>query len=178
MNCAAFAASGGSTVMDLTGRRIEKVEKKLQPSSFAKWVSNVVVSVFENWAVRRLESSAVKWTDDAIWFKGVAAEAWDENLDVRGDVEGLTARLEKLKNLLRLARAELVELQQHVGGNHAIKAAAGHAIFGLVDLFDAIEAFKWTLMELEANYSPISEGWVAHSPEELDQLFARLALEE
>lgn len=177
MTCAAFAASGSNTVMDLTGRRIENVEKKLQASSFTKWIGAVVVSVFEPLAVRWLEARAVKWTDDAIWFKGVSAEAWDENLDVRGRIDGLTVRLDKLKGLLRSVRADMVELQQHPNNTPAIKAATGHAIFGLVDLFDAIEAFKWTLMELEANYSPVSEGWAANTPEGVADLFKRIQQE-
>lgn len=177
MNCAAFAASGSNAVMDLTGRRIEKVERKLQLSSFARWVDGIVASVFEKWAVRSLEKMAVRYTDDAIWFKGVAAEAWDDNLDVRDDINVLTARLEITKGKLLAFRNEMLKVQQLPGATHGIREACGHVIFSVVDLFDAIEAFKWTLMELEANYSPRSKGYSAETPEGVAELFKRIKQE-
>lgn len=177
MNCAAFAAPGSNAVMDLTGRRIKKVERKLQLSSLTRWVDGVLASVFEKWAVRSLEKMAVRYTDDAIWFKGVAAEAWDDNLDVRNNVNALTSRLEITKGKLLTFRNEMLKIQQFPGATRDIRDACGHVIFSVVDLFDAIEAFKWTLMELEANYSPRIKGYCAETPEGVAELFKRIKQE-
>lgn len=173
MTSAALAAPG-STVMDLTGRRIKKVDKDLQPSLFTRCVRHMGKFVFEALAVRSLESMAVRFTDDAIWFKGVSTESWDDNIDARGPMVAMIPRLEGLKASLLHIRKDMLALQQNVHCPQAVKQAAGHVVSSAVDLFDAIEAFKWTLWELEANHSPIHEGYTAQSPEELARLFERI----
>lgn len=177
MTYAACAASG-NTVMELTGRRIESVEKKLYPSPLVRWVSGAFASVFEQIAVRYFEAMAVVNTDNAIWFRGVAAEAWGENIDVRERMGAMPARVERIKTSLMDVREKMLALEQRSDTSPAIKTAAANVAFSVVDLFDALESFKWTLLELEANHSPISEGYSASSPQELEKLFDQMALEE
>lgn len=173
MTSAAFAATG-NTVMDLTGRRIEKVDKELQPSWLTRCCGFVSRFVFEALAVRSLEAMAVKFTDDAIWFKGVATESWGDNIDVRSVMRTMVPRLERLKASLLSIRKDMLKLQNNPRCSQAVKEAVGFVVGSLVDLFESIEAFKWTLLELEANHSPIHEGFAAQSPEELDRLFKRI----
>lgn len=173
MMSAAMAAPG-STVMDLTGRRLNKVDKELRASSHAASMGGLFASVFTWLFARRFDSMAVKFTDDAIWFKGLSSEVWTENTDVRNGLIACLPRLEAQKKRLLELRKALLDFERQAGRVDAITRLSISA----VDLFESIEAFKWTLLELEANHSPISEGYAAHSPDELDKLFARMAMEE
>lgn len=173
MTCATLDTSG-NTVMDLTGRRIEKVDRELQPSWFKRCCWFVNKLVFEALAVRSLEAMAVKYTDDAIWFKGASAELWDDNQDVRDHMGVMIPRLDGLKVSLLKIQKDMLSLQSKASQFKSLQQAAVHVSSSAFDLFNAIEAFKWTLLELEANCSPIHEGYTAQSPEELARLIERI----
>lgn len=175
----AVIALSDSTVMELTGRRIKRVNTELSASHMGQsLVVRLASSMFESMHLYLLGKLASRFRDDAIWFKGAAKDAWDGNVDVRASLPRITPKLEKIKTSLLEFRKDLLDMQQRKGTTEKTKHALGRTVAAAVDLFDSVEAFRWTLLELEANYSPISQGWVANTPEELDQLFARMALEE
>lgn len=176
MTCAALGVTG-NTVLVLTDRRIEKVDKELQPSWLVRLRTLVIRFAFEAPAIRALQAMAVNFTDDSIWFKGVATESWGDNIDVRSVIKTMVPRLERLKASLLSIRAQMLKLQKSPHSSLALKDASGIVINSLVDLFEAIEGFKWTLMELEANHSPIDEGYTASTPDEVAQLFKRIQQE-
>jgi len=176
MNTAAFLVPS-NTVMTLTGLRMATVEKKLKPSLLERLMDGAGSFLFALFAPQYFESNAVKFTDDAIWFKGAAAELWEGNFDVRNIVADLTGRLERQKSSLMRVRKKMLDIQQNSDASPHVKNAAGRMVASVVDLFDSLEALRWTLLELEANHSNISGDYSASTPEGISELFARIKQE-
>lgn len=178
MNTTAMSVNAG-VVMELTGRRIDKVNRELQlPHIGHTWPMRLVMSVLDVWFVRRIGQLTSQLMDDAIWFKGVDKELWDANEDVRGSSQRLLQSLQRTQETLMVARKKALDLAQHEFASPALQQATSGAVAACVDLFDSIESFRWTLMELEANHSPRSEGYFASTPDALDDLFAKIDLED
>lgn len=174
MNTAAMSYNA-SAVMALTGQRIEKVNKELQASHLrpVRWA----VALFDLWFVPRIDGMTMRFTDDAIWFKGVDKEVWEANDDVRESAPTLIAKLLSTQERLLIGRKELLDLAKEEYISPAVKRSLTSMLAANADLFDAIESFRWTLMDLEANHSPRSEGWVATTPEGVEELFRRIQQE-
>ncbi|MBK7000516.1 MAG: hypothetical protein IPH35_11295 [Rhodoferax sp.] len=178
MVATAMSFSAG-VVMELTDQRIDKVNKEIKvPNIGNLWPVRWVVVIFDWWFIPRMEQLTRGVTDDAIWFKGVAKELWDANEDVRQSAPLLLSKLQRSQEQILKTRKESLDLMQEELASPAFKQAVTHMLEASVDLFDSIEAFRWTLMELEANHSPRSEGWVATTPEGVEELFRRIQQEE
>jgi hypothetical protein len=174
MNAAAMSFNSGA-VMELTGQRIEKVNKELHASHLKplRWA----IALFDLWFVPRIDRMAMRLMDDAIWFKGVDKEVWQANDDVRESTPTLLPKLLSTQEQLLTVRKELLELSQHKLTSPGARRSLSNMLAANADLFDSIESFRWTLMELEANHSPRSEGWVATTPEGVAELFRRIQQE-
>lgn len=171
-------ALADSTVIALAGKRMNRVDHEITLSQLGEGlVGRMVAAVSTSLATRLMNRMANRFADDAIWFKGAAEDVWGDNIDVRSTSHLIYPRLEKSMREQRSLRQMLLELQKQRGTHPQLKRAVENLLSQLTELFDAMEALRWTLLELEANHSKIATGYSATSPEEFDQLFARLERE-
>lgn len=183
MTCAG-AIPEDSSVFELVGKHINKVDKAVTEDGFVrKWLLRFLDVMADRAQIRLYNKLADGFIDDAIWFKGVDKEIWNtfvhhSHSETYRPFASLVQRIERSKNKLIESRHRLMERQSEAGTSQAVRAAISSALVAEVDLFDAIEAFRWTLIEMQADCSPKSEGYIANTPEELDALFKRMALEE
>jgi hypothetical protein len=56
----------------------------------------------------------------------------------------------------------------------ALAPAIANVIVAEVDFFDALEAVKWALIELQASASPLADGYTATTPQGVEALFKRI----
>jgi len=164
-----------ASVMQLTGRHIEKVNKDLRVSARGGWLARAFSQVFGALVTGILNKDALRMEDSAIWFKGAARFALEANLDPRDELAAMLLEIEKLKASMQRSRAQGMELRGHIGSS---LPALDRVLAAQADLFEAVEAFRWTLLELQANHSTISEGYAATTPDGLDALFDRMAQEQ
>lgn len=175
----AVAVAPFNSVVDLTTKRLDKVNDELRKPNavrgFAAWCIDYLEAI-PVYFLSRLSSSL---TDDAIWFRGLAQEISTENLDVRPllQMAKMHERLDKIKADLRKLREGMLDTQQKSPKQSALYESAAKVASSATDLFDAIESLRLCLVEQEANFSAIDEGYSASSPEELASLFARLKQE-
>lgn len=167
------------TLVKLTGKHIADVDARVQKTQVSNGFERFVWSFFDKLTAPRIERIVVTLTDQTIWFEGAFKRYWDENLDVRPHIAKLVPQLEGLKASLLNSRKSLLRVSDVTKNTSATRSYAALKAFAVAssDLFDAIEAFRWTLMELEANYSPIDEGYTASTPDEVAQLFKRIQQE-
>lgn len=161
------------TVMCLTGQRINKAQRELNSSSVANHLAMLVQFFSQKLFATGLRRTAIQLIDNAIWFKGVSKEAWDDNLD-KTQLKILLPQLDCLQNRLRTAREAALHLSTSKTTRPALAQAVEDFSSSATELFDAIESFKWTIKELDANQSPISEGFYAETPEGVENLFRQL----
>lgn len=158
-----------NTVIDLTDRKIRTVNHQVQSAKVYGFFSSMLVGIFA-YLLKRLAS---KFTDDAIWFRGVSQKFWDENVDVRDLSAEMIPKLEKIKS-------SVLSLREHVSSdalktsNPAFRDASSRLIQSAADLFESVEEFKWTLKELEANYSVPNRKFKADTPERVTELLKEI----
>lgn len=158
------------TVIDLTDRRIRTVNRQVQGANIEGYLHRFLSSVHSGLLARMMNLLSSKFTDDAIWFRGVSQKLWDENADMRTLSQDLIQRLEKIKDSVLLVRKQaLLDLPKIT--NESLKEAQSRLIVSTAELFESIENFKWTIKELEANYGYVNVQMVAQSQEELDKAF-------
>lgn len=176
MSAVALQAPVG-TVMNLTGRRLDKVQRELNRTDCSSWINGWMLSIFQKFIAYNLRRWSIQYTDDAIWFKGVAKEAWDNNIDSTNSLKSLLPRLERIKSDTQSVREKLLLLRNRETTTATLSIAIDDFLASSADLFESIENFRWTLLELQANHSEIREGFSACTPENIDDLFSRLKQE-
>jgi len=158
------------TVIDLTDRRIKTVNRQVQGANIEGYLHRFLSSIHSGLLARMMNLLSSKFTDDAIWFRGVSQKLWDENADMRSVSQDLIQRLETIKESVLLVRKQaLLDLPKVT--NQSVKEAQSQLIISTAELFESIEDFKWTIKELEANYGYADVRMVAQSQEELDKAF-------
>lgn len=165
-----------ASVMDLTDRRINHVQRHVKWSKLETFASGFVATILSHFVESMLKRMAASFSDDTIWFRGAAQSLWRENVDISDHSAVLISRLDSLKGKLQLLREKL--LTDGPGNlNHGrVRAAKTLLVASISDLFESVEEFKWTIKELEANHSTRNPGMKATSPEELAELFKKLTL--
>lgn len=167
------------TLVRLTGKHIADVDARVNKTQGGSQFEQFVWGFFDKFTGPRVEKMVLGLTDQTIWFEGASKRYWDENVDVRPHLATLVPQLEKLKKSLLSSRKSMLHVSDVTKDTNATRSIAALKAFAVAssDFFDAVEAFRWTLMELEANYSPINEGYTATTPEEVAQLFKRIQQE-
>jgi len=158
------------TVIDLTDRRIKTVNRQVQGANIEGYLHRFLSSIHSGLLARMMNLLSSKFTDDAIWFRGVSQKLWDENADMRSVSQDLIPRLEKIKDSVLIIRKKaLADL--HKTTNKSLQEAQSRLVVSTAELFESIEDFKWTIKELEANYGTRVRKLHADTPEALDELF-------
>ncbi len=155
------------TVIDLTDRRIRTVNRG---ANLEGLLHRFLSSVHSGLLAKMTDILSSRFTDDAIWFRGVSQKLWDENADMRSVSQDLIPKLEKIKkSVLVVRQTVLVDIKKTK--NKSLKDAQSRLIVSTAELFESIEDFKWTIKELEANYGARVRKLHADNPESLDELF-------
>lgn len=171
MTCTAVAVEN-STVVELAERRFRRVNKE---SKLLSTLASIFVMPLLNFAsLYVLRQLRVRLTDDAIFFKGASQEVWEANVDVLKVRASLQSRLEANKASVLKLRTDLLEVRKTANLSADLDGAISAVVAAAADLFESIENFRWTLLEMQANRSPISDGFSADSPEAVEKLFERL----
>lgn len=164
-------------VWDLTDQRLERVGRSVSRTALyekkASSLPNFLLNRFSAWMLARM---ARRFTDDAIWLRGIAQELRDrEDAHVNCDLDRYEAELgPKLlehKNDLRNIREGLLSLQFD---DDKAQSARNALLAALADLFESVESLRWSILESLADNAPRVPGMQANSAEALDELFKKL----
>jgi len=161
-----------TSVMALAGQHIEKVGRDLRsPSFLVRFVASPVRLLLLWW----LKKQSDKCTENAIFFKGVSRRFLEMDADADGVLATWLPKIDELKTLVLTLREGSLGLHQKVGGdNSELAVACANLLAAQSDLFEALEDFRWTLLELEANHSRRTEGYTATTPDAVDAMFERM----
>ena len=163
-----------TSVMDLTDRRINHVQRHVKWSKIEALASGFIASILSRFVESMLKRMAASFSDDTIWFRGAAQSLWRENFDIAEHSEVLINRLDSLKGKLQRLRERLLDEGTGNLDYGRVRIAKTQLIASISDLFESVEEFKWTIKELEANHSSCDHSMTASSPEELANLFKKL----
>lgn len=163
--------------LNLANRQIDSTSRdtKLAKMLFAHariFALNLVARGLFHWGLHRFHR-------DTVMLKGLAAEVSERRARcVRGeDLNDYSSAVKALERVGKTA-LDLHGLALRVPSKSVrVQASAKAFAAGASDLYDAISNLRWEFLELEASASPLAEGYVAHSPEEVDKLFERIASE-
>lgn len=166
-------------VWDLTDRRLNRVGRSVNRTAFYEkksgglpaFILNFVGGLMFRYLTRR-------FTDDAIWFRGAAQEisclCEDKNVDLDHSVPVIQPTLDDLKSNLRNIRADLLRYQADTNPSNKLYIVRSNLLAALTDLFEAVEDFRWALLEAQADRSKRLQGFGATNADELDALFKQL----
>ncbi len=164
-------------MLELADRHFEHVSRERRSAGI--W--QTVVAVFRSAAAQArmaisLTEDASIFRDDAIWFAGATKGLYNGEAIANGATERAIQRTDHVKGLINDRRTRLMafrnELGQHIVPQ--LRKAIDSYLSACAELFEALEEFKWGLLEFEASQSRISTGYFAQTPEELVAVFERL----
>ncbi len=164
----ASSAIAYGTVVDLTDRKIKSVNLQVHGANGV--LHRFLSSVLGGFISKLTSRASSRFIDDAIWFRGISQKLWDENIDMRSISSELLPRLEKLKTSVLFVREHAL-LARAQTTSESLKRSQTQLIESTAELFEAIEEYKWTIIELEANYGYVNVPMAAKSKEELDKAF-------
>lgn len=145
----------------------------LRLTAVKRWLLRHSVSMLEALPLIWLRKVEQYSTHLALVFKGASKELWDTNLNVGVSERQLIDEIEQLQPVLRKVHADLIDIRPLLK-TPTLQGALDLAVFALVDMFDAAEELRWTLMELQANHSRLDQSWFANTPEGILGLFGQL----
>lgn len=167
-------------VLELTERRLERTGRGVSRTAlYEKGLGNLprfVLSLISGWIFKRF---TCRFTDDAIWFSGVARDINQRGHELSDeDLERFSSELEPdlqgLKVNLREIREGLLSLHIREVQDKKLFAQRAALLAGLSDVFESIEALHWAIQEEKANRAKQLDGFQAGSLAELDTLFRKL----
>lgn len=169
------------SVQDLAGQRMRGLDARLRLLSSFTPVVRGLSWVFEGLMRRALARFHVTFKTQAIWFRGAAEEVLKfENAETPEDFPQLLARqlsaIEKVKRDILSIRAGLMESAK-LFERRQMNGVAQQAISSATDLFDAIESYRWALLEIEASHAEIRDGYSATNAADLGAILDRIAAE-
>ena len=179
MTYVAVSATHGS-ISELIGRHIQRADQAIaRPTAFRRFLAHWFSAMAVRAQVRLYNELTDAMSDDAIWFKGVELELWRINAESAGadtpfPLSSLTQKIDGLKSKLIESRCRLMEQQRQASRYPVLAQAIADAIVAEVDFFDALEAVKWALIELQASASPLADGYTATTPQGVEALFKRI----
>lgn len=176
MNTAAMAIQHGY-VMDVADHKVKAIKGQFQRFRVEKIWSRLTSGIISAVAVRALTRASMRFEEDALFFKGIDKEMQEHTPDVSEWADKILPRLETIKIALLDGRKSMMLMFASSGVDPAVLTAKERVIFSMADLFESIEQFKWTVKELQADVSPVTEGFAANTPEELNSLFDRMSQE-
>ena len=166
-------------VLSLAGQRLVKADRDVQRTAQCEkkvgWLPRFLLNRVSTYVFTRLARSC---TDDAIWFRGVAQEIAircdDEAFDLENFSSSVESHLDSLKLNLRDIRGDLLSFDVDGKDYPKFENARATLLVALTDLFESIENLRWCIMELQASRADHLSGYVANSPEELENMFKSL----
>lgn len=169
------------TVSGLANRRMSGLGHRLRIAAVVTPFLTRVSGLFEGTAAHFTDKAADRIKSQAIWFRGLSEELL--RLDHEIDPDGLTEQLENQRAEIDKVKASVLEMRkalldlQGMRLGAKLKQSVGRALTYSTDLFDAIESYRWTLLELEANHAKIREGYSATNAADLGAILDRIAAE-
>jgi hypothetical protein len=132
------------------------------------------------WALERsVRKSARSMADQAVWFRGAAdhvkqADPMADAVDPNGTLSASLERYEKALMSTREALLGTMALHSAKNGKHSqrLAAVAATCAAAYADAFEAVQAFRWALMEQAAD-ADIAAGRV-HTFDSAEALLAQL----
>lgn len=166
-------------VWNLAEERLEKVGRGVSRTTLCEkktgWLPAFLLNHVGAWFLNHF---ARRFTDDAIWFRGVASEICNQSFDDRPKVqehlEPMMQELERLKNSLREMRGQVLRYQIGTDPSHKLYRARSAILAATNDLFEATENLRWAILEMQANSAKRLSGMYAESADALDELFCKL----
>ena len=169
-------------VSGLASQRMQGLGVKLRATSRVAHILRGVLGWFEGIVVVSLNNVNRSFVSQSVWFRGAAQEVL--RVDQGEDDPRLPAmigkqyeRIDGLKENLRKMRREFETLQA-AESSPRLQSALDRAMGTSADLYDALESYRWALMEVEANRASVETGFAATSASELDAVFDRIASEK
>ncbi|APW37131.1 hypothetical protein RD110_07925 [Rhodoferax koreense] len=172
-----------STFFDLATERMGRIESELHNSSLiGPFVRRLSFAWFDHFNARVVDKMTKSMRDDTIWFRGAADELRNSSNDAAGiesypSLDDMFKHIEGMKHGMLRRHGDFLNLAAIAKRHGKISAAATNAAAAACDLFDAMESFRWALMDIEANHAHISEGYSATNAAELEAVFDRIASE-
>lgn len=160
-------------VWNLAGQRLDTAGRRVHRASL---LPGFLLNHVGRWLLGRMVQ---RLTDDAIWFRGVRQEVYnlsatDADFDADGFAAGVQPKLESLKANLRSIREQVLSHPLDASVSPNFRNAHSALLASLSDLFEAVEDFRWALLEAQANRAPRLENMHASTKDDLDAVFARL----
>lgn len=162
----------------LVNRRMNGLGQGLRFATVVAHAFSGIFRWFEGFAVVAVDKMGTTFKSQAIWFRGASEDLLrvDSGLESEALVEMLKTQqqaIEKVKVDVLEVRKSLLDFQKMSTGKR-LKASLSRSVANSSDLFDALESYRWTLLELEANRAEIRQGYLATSAADLDAMFDRL----
>jgi hypothetical protein len=148
------------------------------------WLTRLVVGAVPRFVTAALARKIVRrseeWADHAVWFRGARnevialAESKCSMLDPDLDLQ---KRLERLEAELLLMRKTSLDLIAHIGrlsGSRTglFRDALRRLAAAATDLYEAVSAFKWEMLEFDADRAPRLNA--PCEPQDIQHLLERL----
>jgi hypothetical protein len=166
-------------VTDLVVARAQAVEHHVRPThAFVSWLQAYVQSFFANAAEKAILKNAKYFVDQAVWFEGARAHLASKPEGAKAMAERTRRIVEALETKILTSREEglrvLAIVEKDVGsvGSAKVAAALRAELHARSDLYEAVVAYRWAAMELDADRE-IASGQVA-TFENVDALLADL----
>ena len=164
-------------VWDLTGQRLSRVGRSVNRTALYEKKSGglpaFVLNLVGGLVLRHLTK---RLTDDAIWFRGAAQEIGTlrEDADLDHELDVIRSSLDRIKTNLRDIRADLLRYQVDTNPANKLYIGRSDLLAALTDLFEAVENFRWALLDAQADGAKRIEGFGATNADELDAVFKKL----
>lgn len=166
-------------VTELAVARAQAVEHHVKtPRTFFTRLQASLQSFFAGHAEKVILSSAKYFADQAVWFEGARVRLANKTDGANALSEKSQRVLEELETKLLKSREEamilLAEVERDRGAGSAKVAAAIRAdLHARSDLYEAVVAYRWAAMELDADRE-MASGNVSNF-ESVDALLADLS---
>lgn len=166
-------------VTDLVVARAQDVEHHVRPThAFFSWLQALVQSFFAKSAEKAILNNAKYFVDQAVWFEGARAHLASRPEGAKAMAERTRHVIEALETKILTSREEglrvlaLVEKDGGRVGSARVATALRAELRARSDLYEAVVAYRWAAMELDADQE-IASGQVA-TFEDVDALLADL----
>lgn len=165
-------------VGNLAPERIEQLDRGVSAGTpgWRAWLASRIhpAGWMAKWTRLQMERAAKLFEQEAVWFEGAAARLRSEKAPRPNVLAPEVAdRLEAIEQRLLAHRETCLRLlgklrTQQTPSSKAVAEALSAQIEALSDCYEAISAFRWEAMEVEADYD-IASGQVSEftSPQAL-----------
>jgi hypothetical protein len=156
-------------VGNLVRERIDQLDGSIgvrAPGFWARTLSRLSpANSLNRWSSRKFVESARRYEQEAVWFEGATARLRSEqkarpNIVSQDALKALEALEDRLLSQREMCLGLLVDLRSRSApGSQSIVESVSANVEALTDCYEAVSAFKWEAMEIEADFD-IESGQV------------------